>query len=280
LSIDVSDPSLSQKKFKRLLRSIQSKYVHSLKFPAAKWISRISIKYFSFLHSLTFINTQNSTKIQKFLEKLPSPNQLYHLSIDFKWYENGMQDLTATIFKLPNLNRLEFYVHGNPPLNFVKLDQPLLSLRHFSISFYEWNFFLKLVAFMPNLISLDLSSERYMRYSSLIFIEPMNLSKLKTLRMNNVEGYDQINYIFQLFPQIEIFKVQCHSKSDIDSMIKADNWEKLFMAMKFLKKIEISIRGVHEIDLSEYDTDFWTQRNLKAIEYKGQKPIQRFFCIK
>jgi hypothetical protein len=281
--IDASDPSFSQRTFIHLLNSILSRQVRSIKFCAEKWISRIAMKYFSSLNSLTFIGVVNPRKIEEFLEKLPSLDQLHHLSINCTLDKCDRHDLTAIIFKLSNLKRLEFYAYGSRS-DFFRLDQPLLSLRHFSTGSCERNDSLKLISFMPNLISLELSpspSPRYYDHSSHFpIIEPKILSKLKSLRMSNVRGYGEIYYIFRLCPQVEIFKVQCQSLYDIQSMIKAKDWEQLLIPMKFVRKIEINVRGLRDsdvIDLSEYDTEFWTQRNCKAIEYNDQEPIQRYF---
>ncbi|CAF4818663.1 unnamed protein product [Rotaria sp. Silwood2] len=66
--------------------------------------------------------------------------------------------------------------------------------------------------------------------------------------------------VFQLCPQLKIFKVNCHTKYNIHSIIKAQDWEKHLSHMKTLKKIEINVRGLHDgevIDLSKYETTFW-----------------------
>jgi len=85
----------------------------------------------------------------------------------------------------------------------------------------------------------------------------------------------KILFYFQLCLQVKIFKVECGSDSNIYSMTKAKDWEELLLPKKFFRKIEINVRAIHNrdaIDLSEYEAEFWLQRNLKAMEYIYQKP--------
>jgi hypothetical protein len=74
----------NKRKFDYLLHVIHSKHIRSLKITAERWMCRISSKYLLSLCSLTFIHVENPTKIQQFLEKLPSPYHLHHLSIKLK----------------------------------------------------------------------------------------------------------------------------------------------------------------------------------------------------
>ncbi|CAF3626209.1 unnamed protein product [Rotaria sp. Silwood1] len=214
------------------------------------------MKYFTSLHSITFIASTNLIKIKQCLEKLPSSDLLQHLSINLN---NILQDA----------------------LGFDVVNQPLLSIKHFKIDCPYFNDFLKLALLFPNLVSLHLSPENYHNYSHILIIVPANcLSNLKFLRMNNVPTFDTIEFIFQLCPQLQILKVTCHTKYNIRLMIKAQDWEQHLSLMKSLKKIEINVRGLHHggvIDVSKYETKFWKERNLTAIKYIDHKPFNRFF---
>ncbi|CAF3608837.1 unnamed protein product [Rotaria sp. Silwood1] len=206
------------------------------------------MKYFTSLHSITFIASTNLIKIKQCLEKIPSSDRLQHLSINLNNILQGnTRNLYTTIYRLNNLKQFEFH------------------------------------CIKDALVSLHLSPENYHNYSHILIIVPANcLSNLKFLRMNNVPTFDTIEFIFQLCPQLQILKVTCHTKYNIRLMIKAQDWEQHLSLMKSLKKIEINVRGLHHggvIDVSKYETKFWKERNLTAIKYIDHKPFNRFFVL-
>jgi hypothetical protein len=91
--------------------------------------------------------------------------------------------------------------------------------------------------------------------------------------MNNIHRYGEINYIFQLCPQLKIFQVECHRTLGFPSMIKTKDWENLLIPTQFLKKIEISVDEIHDrdvIDLSKYDTK----------KFKSYQELFNIYCIK
>jgi hypothetical protein len=60
-------------------------------------------------------------------------------------------------------------------------------------------------------------------------------------------------------------------------------WEELLSAMKFLQKIDISVNRINHInviDLTEYETAFWIERNLQAIVYDDPTPYSTTLCIR
>ncbi|CAF3432842.1 unnamed protein product, partial [Rotaria sp. Silwood2] len=195
-------------------------------------------------------------------------------------FQDDTRNLFPIIYRLTNLKQFEFRCIKDASC-FDIVNQPLLSIKHFKIDCPYFNDFLKLVPHLPNLISLHLSPENYHNYSNIIIIVSENcLSNLRFLRMDNVSTFNAIEFMFQLCPQLKIFKVTCHTKYNIHSMIKAQDWEKHLSHMKSLKKIEINVHGLHEgevIDLSKYETTFWKERNLTAIEYIDHEPLSRFF---
>jgi hypothetical protein len=285
--IDASDYQsfTTKKSFDHFLHLIYSKHIRSLTFRRERWIRRISIKYLLSLCSLTFIYVQSTKKIQEFLEKLPSPQHLHHLSVVFSWwqYDADLQNLLTTIFKLPNLRKFEWDSYSMR-LDINTTNQPSLSLRHFSICCYGIKDFLKFVSFMPNLNSLNLTF-KFDSYDFIfsISVEENSLSKLKYLQMNTIYNYNEIYCIFQLCPQVKIFKAQSNSLSFAHSMVNAKKWEELLSPMKFLQKIDIILSNArHNVvnDLSVYETDFWLQRKLKAIPSYDQKTKSRILCIK
>ncbi|CAF4464623.1 unnamed protein product, partial [Rotaria sp. Silwood2] len=158
--------------------SIGQRY-KDLTFTRERWIQRIFTKSLFALCSLTFFNVNNSIIIKEFLQKLPSPHHLHYLSLNFTWsYDADIQDMIRTIFKLPNLRRLEWWSYWVEE-SFGIVDDPSLSLEHFSIDCNESYHFLQILPFMPNLITLKLSY----KFDSfdLISVQANSLSKLKSL---------------------------------------------------------------------------------------------------
>ncbi|CAF3275083.1 unnamed protein product [Rotaria sp. Silwood2] len=252
-----------------------------LTFTRERWIQRIFTKSLFALCSLTFFNVNNSIIIKEFLQKLPSPHHLHYLSLNFTWsYDADIQDMIRTIFKLPNLRRLEWWSYWVEE-SFGIVDDPSLSLEHFSIDCNESYHFLQILPFMPNLITLKLSY----KFDSfdLISVQANSLSKLKSLQMNDVYTYDQVHYMFQLCPHVKIFKLQHNASNCSQPMTKATDWEHLLSPMKFLREIDININEIRDINIVnslEYETEFWVQRNLKVIVYDDPETCSTTFRIK
>ncbi|CAF3456794.1 unnamed protein product, partial [Rotaria sp. Silwood2] len=75
-------------------------------------------------------------------------------------------------------------------------NRSLLSIKHFKVDCSYFTDFLKLAPFLPNLISLHLSSENYQHHSNFMIIVPTNcLSKLTSLHMDNVPTFDAIDCV-------------------------------------------------------------------------------------
>lgn len=271
--IDATDYSLNKKEFDYLLNSIYSKHIRSLTFRREQWIRCISIEYLSFLCSLKFLWISNQRIIKEFLEKLPFPHQLRHLSIELWSPDQYLQDLCLTISKFPNLNRLEFNFNPNT-FSVTKIKQSLITIKYFSLNCCFFNEFIQLIPFMSNLIGLNLSCEYNNQYVDLSISSSNYLSKLKFLQMNRVKTYNEIDYVLHLCPQLKVFKVNCMSEYRNPTMINAKEWEKHLSQMEFLIKIEINVYNIYNgesMDLTEYKTEFWTKRNITAIKYIDKK---------
>lgn len=259
LYINTTKQLFNRKNIKHLRNSFQLKNVRSLKYSEEKWASQISTKYFTSLHSLIFNNVENVYMIELLLRKLPSPNQLYYLSLNTLNDINNLENLLIIIFQLSNLTHL-ILDFCSVFINFRKINHPSLSLRYFSTRHLYFQQTLKFIHFMPNLISLSISLFGRTDIYDKEFTEPECFSKLKKLRIIKVREFDDIRHIFELCPQMTIFQIECYN------MIEAKDWEDVLLPMERLKRIRIEISFYHkiDIDLVKYETDFWKKRNIKA----------------
>jgi hypothetical protein len=280
--INASYHLLTRNKFNHLLNLIYSKHIRSLKLKRERWIRRISTKHLFSLCSLTFDSINNPTIIKQFIENLPSLHHLQYLSINLNYCKNDIEHMIRSIFKLRNLHRLDWDSYFNKQ-DFGRINQSLLSLRYLTMKCYERKQFLRLIPFIPNLISLNILYQFDNPSSDLIFIQRNSLSKLKSIQINNIRRYDEIDCIFQLCLQIKICKLQCNPSYGPHSLLKARNWEELLSPMSFLEHVDIKINHIRQINLihlSEYQTNFWIQTNLKAILYDDPRPYSTSFSIK